>query len=98
MRTIFIIPLVLLSLVSFPSWGLTTNDLVKRDGLYYQKFTDVPFTGEIDEGLEKGSLKHGKKEGLWVDYWDDGKLWRKVDYKTGKRHGMYISYHQNGQL
>ena len=29
MRTLFIIPLVLMSLVSFPSWGLTMDDLVK---------------------------------------------------------------------
>ena len=29
------------------------DDLVQRDGLYYQKFTDVPFTGEIGEGLER---------------------------------------------
>ena len=30
MRTLFIIPLVLMSLVSFPSWGLTKNELVER--------------------------------------------------------------------
>ncbi len=35
MRTLFIIPLILLSLVSFPSWGLTMGDLVERGGLYY---------------------------------------------------------------
>ena len=52
MRTLFIIPLVLMSLVSLPSWGLSMDDLVQREGLYYQKFTDVPFTGEVDEGRE----------------------------------------------
>lgn len=52
MKTLFIIPLVLMPLVSFPSWGLTMDDLVQRDGLYYEKVTDVPFTGDIDEGLE----------------------------------------------
>ena len=52
MRTLFIIPLVLISLVSLPSWGLSMDDLVQREGLYYQKFTDVPFTGEVDEGRE----------------------------------------------
>ena len=45
-RTLFIIPLVLMSLVSFSSWGLTMYDLVVRAGLYYEKFTDVPFTGK----------------------------------------------------
>ena len=56
MRTLFIIPLVLISLVSFPSWSetLTMDDLVWRDDLYYKKFTNVPFTGEVS-GLENGS-------------------------------------------
>ena len=35
MKTLLIIPLVLMSLVSFPNWGLTMDDLVKRDGLWY---------------------------------------------------------------
>ena len=51
MRTLFIIPLVLMSLVSFPSWGETMDDLVIRAGLYYEKFTATPFTGKVDEGL-----------------------------------------------
>ena len=46
MKPLFIIPLVLMSLVSFPSWGLTMDDLVEREGLYYEKFTDIPFTGK----------------------------------------------------
>ena len=69
---LFIIPLVLMSLVSFPSWGLTMDDLVQRDGLYYKKFTDVPFTGEIDEGLERGNFKKGKQEGTWVFFIGNG--------------------------
>ena len=63
MKTHFITPLVLILLVSFPSWGLTMDDLVVREGLYYEKFTNVPFTGEIDEGLERGNFKKGKQEG-----------------------------------
>lgn len=51
MRTLFIVPLVLMSLVSFPSWGETIDDLVEREGIYYKKFTDVPFTGKVDEGF-----------------------------------------------
>ena len=62
---LFIIPLVLMSLVSFPSWGLTMDDLVERDGLYYEKFTVVPFTGEINEWLERGTFKGSYKEGSW---------------------------------
>ena len=38
-------------------------DLVERDGLTYKKFTDVPFTGEVDEGLRQGNYKNGGPEG-----------------------------------
>ena len=32
------------------------NDLVERNGLYYKKFTDIPFTGELT-GIESGKIK-----------------------------------------
>jgi hypothetical protein len=32
-----------------------------------EKFTDVPFTGEIT-GREQGSFKTDKKEGAWITY------------------------------
>lgn len=63
MKKVIIIPLVLMSLVSFPSWGLTMDDLVQREGLYYKKFTDVPFTGVVDKGLYRGLIKEGQMEG-----------------------------------
>ena len=98
MRTLFIIPLVLMSLVSFPSWGLSMDDLVKREGIYYKKFTDVPFTGEVDEGLTKGSLENGKKEGAWIRFHPNGQLAFSGNYKNGRRHGSLIGYHENGSL
>jgi antitoxin component YwqK of YwqJK toxin-antitoxin module len=87
-----------MSLVSFPSWGLTMDDLVQREGLYYQKFTDVPFTGEIDEGLERGNFKNGGQEGPWIGYWENGQLHFKGEYKNGKREGPWVEYYKNGQL
>ena len=41
------------------------DDLVEQEGLFYKKFTDVPFTGKIT-GNEQGVLKDGKKDGPWV--------------------------------
>tara|TARA_B110000211_G_scaffold155918_1_gene176759 strand:+ start:342 stop:458 length:117 start_codon:yes stop_codon:yes gene_type:complete len=35
---------------------MTLDDLVEREGLYYEKFTDVPFTGEVT-GRKQGSFK-----------------------------------------
>ena len=34
MRTLFIMPVVLMSLVPFPSWGETMDDLVVRASVY----------------------------------------------------------------
>ena len=84
MKKNIIIPLVLMCLMSFPSWGETSDDLVLRDGLYYEKFTAVPFTGEV-EGKWKGSIKNGKREGTWVTYHDNGQLWNKGNYTNGEK-------------
>ena len=81
-----------------PSWGLETKDLVKRDGLYYAKFTDVPFTGEIDEGLRQGKFKNGKKTGIWSHYDYDGLLRDQGEYRDGCEEGIWVGYHKNGQL
>ena len=59
MKTLFIMPVVLISLVSFPSWGLTMDDLVSRAGLYHKKFTDIPFTGEPAIGNKPEMQKTG---------------------------------------
>ena len=56
-------------------------DLVERDGLTYKKFTDVPFTGEVDEGLRQGNFKNGKHEGLWTYYDKTGQLRAKGSVK-----------------
>ena len=75
----------------------TMNDLVKREGIYYQKFSVVPFSG-VTTGNEQGTFKNGKKEGAWVGYWDNGQLFYKGNYKNGKAEGAWVSYWDDGQL
>ena len=70
---------------------------VARDGLHYDKFSDVPFTGKV-KGKTQGSMKNGKREGYWVSYWNKGQLHYKGDYKYGKRDGSWVGYWDNGQL
>ena len=76
---------------------VTMDDLVKTDGLFYKKFTDVPFTGMVT-GQEQGSFKKGKREGTWVLYYDNGRIRDKGDYKNGQKDGPWVDYHKNGQL
>ena len=77
--------------------GVTFDDLVERNDLYYEKFTDIPFTGEVTV-KEQGSIENGKWHGAVVTYRDDGQLWYKQNYKNGMLEGAFISYHENGQL
>ena len=78
--------IILIFLLSSPSWSetLTIDDLVERDDLYYKKFTNVPFTGEIS-GIESGKFKNGIKDGPWEYYYENGQLESVRNYKEGKK-------------
>ncbi|MDB9958425.1 hypothetical protein OAD42_05010 [Oceanospirillaceae bacterium] len=73
------------------------DDLVFREGLYYEKFTDVPFNGKVT-GNPQGSYKNGKRDGAWVGYHNTGQLGYKGNYKRGQREGYFVNYYSNGQL
>ena len=73
------------------------KDLVVMDGLYYKKFTDVPFTGKVS-GEYRGSFKDGKRYGPWFSYYYNGQLKWKGNYQDGKANGPFVSYYYNGQL
>ena len=88
---------VLFCLTSSVGWSLEYKDLVKRDGIYYKSFTDVPFTGEVT-GKKNGSFKNGKKEGSWFNYHDNGQLWGKGNFKNGFQNGYWEGYWFNGQI
>jgi hypothetical protein len=46
---------------------------MKRDGLYYEQFIDVPYTGEVTRD-QQGLFKNDKAEGAWFFYWVNGQL------------------------
>ena len=96
LSTITALFIILTSLVSW-SESITMDDLVERNELYYKKFTDNPFTGEIS-GIENGSFKNGKMNGEWLRYYENGQLNEKVNFKDGKRDGLSETYFENGQL
>lgn len=85
------------SSTSMPVWALSMDDLVMREAIYYEKFSNIPFTGAVDEGNEKGVFRGGKKDGQWLLYSSDGQLLSDVTYADGKRFGTYRSFHPNGK-
>ena len=92
-----LLTILFISLLSSPSWSVTKGDLVEREGLYYEKFTDVPFTGEVT-GVEQESFKDGERDGAWVMYRMNGQLMNKGNWKNNKREGVWFNYFDDGTL
>ena len=88
---------MVLMILFFPGLvlGETMMDLVERDGLYYKKFTEVPFTGKIT-GITQGAFRNGKKDGPWVVFHDNGQLRDKGTYKDGEKEGDWVYYLEDG--
>ena len=95
--------LLIISCLLFTAFGcsksINSDDLIlsKQDGLFYKKSKDVPFTGEVT-GRVKGKINKGKREGEWLEYYKNGSLESKSNYKDGKEEGEFLSYDVNGQL
>jgi antitoxin component YwqK of YwqJK toxin-antitoxin module len=70
---------------------------VFRDGLYFKKFTDVPFTGKLT-GNPQGSFKNGYQENSWISYYENGQLYYKGNFKNGWLEGAWVWYYDDGQL
>ena len=96
-----ILTLVMLSVLLFPSLAsseeVNWNDLVRREGLYYKKFSEMPFTGEIT-GQTRGHLKDGVKGGPWIRHWNNGQVHYKRSYKDGVEDGLFLMYWQSKHL
>ena len=80
-----LITILFISLLCSPSWSETVSmdDLVEEDGIFYKKLKSVPFTGDTNKGLQRGSFKNGKKEGLWRFWYENGQLKVQGNYKNG---------------
>ena len=73
------------------------DELELRNGLFYQKSSDKPFTGKVS-GKEDGEIIEGKREGTWIFYYENGVLKFKGNYKQEKANGIWVHYSENGQL
>ena len=46
----------------------------------------------------EGSLLHGKRDGTWTVYREDGKIWSQTTYKDGLEEGLSVVNHENGKV
>ena len=77
--------------IASPSFSETIDDFVERNGKYYLKFTDEGFSGKV-EGKVQEILNDGVWDGKYIEYWDNGQLFQKGNYKDGKKDGLWKYY------
>lgn len=69
------------------------SNLELRDGLFYEKGADEPFSGEV----YTRKIKNGLKEGLWIE--DEDFETSYFNFSKGKKHGPYREYdNETGNL
>ena len=73
------------------------NVLIFRNGVFFKKFSDEPFTGKVT-GEQQDFLKNGIKEGYWSRYYENGQLIDKIEYVNNKKNGPWINYYRNGNV
>ena len=82
---------------------INIETLVERDEVFYTKNTNKPYTGSIfslfDDGINEseGSLKNGKLDGEWIEWYNNGQMLIKENYLNGIKDGSYSSWNDNGQ-
>jgi hypothetical protein len=73
------------------------DELVERNGLYYKKFTDEPFSGRINRGSLQGTFRSGLQEEDWTCYHDNGQPKWRGRFFAGQKSGEFTLYDLNGK-
>ena len=64
------------------SWSneIDYKRLEKKEGLYYKTSSETPYTGQVS-GKIKGKIVSGKKEGVHLKFYKNGKILSKANFK-----------------
>ncbi len=46
----------------------------------------------------RGKKVNGKREGLWVSFYEDGKKWSETTFRNGLKSGITRTYYENGMM
>ena len=75
---------------------VTDKDLVERNGLWFQKSSEILYTGST-RGLRQRSYRQGKLHGRGIILYESGQLKVEMTNENGKLNGPYNMYFENGQ-
>ena len=76
------------------------TDLKLNDGLYYKTGENKPYTGEVFSNFSNrtkktsGHLLDGKRDGIWTENYENGRIKLKASFKNGKANGIRIEWEQ----
>jgi antitoxin component YwqK of YwqJK toxin-antitoxin module len=80
------------------------GDLKQKDGIWYASTPDKPFTGEAASYYASGapeakkSFAAGKVDGLWIEWYEDGRKRYEGTWKDGVPQGKSSRWYPSGQV
>ena len=95
-----LLTLTCLLILSSCAKEIPSDQLVKRQGLFYEINTTTPFNGRTVSYHQNGQLrskanyKNGKYNDLREIYFENGELQAKVNYKNGKKDGLWEHHYR----
>lgn len=92
MRKYLITGLIIILFITGCSKEVDSSQIVMRNGLMYLTNKKKPFTGTITEGYNTMEVKKGKLHGEFYEYYNNGELERKSQYKNGLLDGTIEMY------
>jgi antitoxin component YwqK of YwqJK toxin-antitoxin module len=99
-----LLPILCFLIIASCSKEIPFDQLVERNGIYYEVNSQTPCSGRTVNYYENGQLLHkenwkdGELDRLYEYYFENGQLMLKGNYKDGKEEGLSESYYENGQL
>ena len=84
--------------------SIQMDEIVKRDDIFYRKFSNTPFSGHVESYHHNGQLKiigdlsDGKKVGNWVEYYMNGIKKSEGQFADGKKDGAWVYYFLNAKI
>ncbi len=104
MKRLLLIVLPLLLVVGCSKEPINYEEtLNERDGVFYTKDSNKPYSGLVfsihSNGFysEQGTLEDGKKHGLWIQNYENSKLYIEENYNYGVKNGSFKKYDRNGE-
>ena len=100
---LIVLPLLLIVGCSSPEPINYETTLIERDGVFYTKDTNKPYSGPVfslsnsGKKNDEGILLNGKKDGLWIGWYENGQKVEEGTYKDGKKDGLWTRWYGDGQ-